>query len=62
VSRQRRLFRTRRARQDLLDIWDRVAADNAAAADVLLVRIHDACFGLIGHPHLGPVRDDIRRL
>jgi toxin ParE1/3/4 len=60
MSGQRRLFRTRRARQDLIEIWEHVAADNPAAADALLDRIDDACSRLIDHPRLGPARDDIR--
>jgi plasmid stabilization system protein ParE len=34
-------------RQDLIDIWGRVAADNPAAADALLDRIDEACSRLI---------------
>ena len=60
MSGQRRLFRTRRARQDLIEIRDHVAADNPAAADALLDRIDDACSRLNEHPRLGPARDDIR--
>ena len=60
MSRRRRLFRSRRARQDLIDIWDHIAADNPDAADVLLDRIDEGCLGLAEHPRLGPARDDIR--
>jgi toxin ParE1/3/4 len=60
MSGQRRLFRTRRARRDLIEIWEQIAADNPAAADALLDRIDDACSRLIDHPRLGPARDDIR--
>jgi toxin ParE1/3/4 len=60
MSPRRRLFRTRRARQDLIDIWDHIAADNAKAADAVLDRIDKSCLGLLDHPHLGPARDDIR--
>lgn len=57
---RRRLFRTRLARQDLIDIWDHVAADKPDAADTVLDRIDDACLGLLEYPRLGPARDDIR--
>ncbi len=60
MSGQRRLFRTRRARQDLIEIWEHIAADNPSAADALLDRIDDACSRLIDHPRIGPARDDIR--
>jgi toxin ParE1/3/4 len=60
MSGQRRLFRTHRARQDLIEIWEHVAADNPAAADALLDHIEKTCSQLIDHPRLGPARDDIR--
>lgn len=60
MSGQRRLFRTRRARQDLIEIWEHVAADHPAAADALLDHIENACSQLTNHPRLGPARDDIR--
>lgn len=60
MSRRRRLFRTRRARQDLIDIWGHIAADNPQAADAVLDRIDKGCLGLLDHPQLEPARDDIR--
>lgn len=60
MSRPRRLFRTRRARQDLIEIWSHIAAENPAAADTLLDRIDENCTRLTRHPHVGPARDDIR--
>jgi len=60
MTRRRTLLRTCLARQDLIDIWDHVVADNLAAADALLNRIDDACLGLLEPPRLGPARDDIR--
>ena len=60
MSRRRRLFRTRQARHDLIDIWDHIAADNPEAADAVLDRIDKGCLGLLDHPHLGPARNDIR--
>jgi toxin ParE1/3/4 len=55
-----RFFRTRRARRDLIGIWQHVAPDNLAAADALLDRIDDKCALLAENPQLGPSRDDIR--
>ncbi len=60
MSGQRRLFRTRRARQDLIEIWEHGAAENPPAADALLDDIKNACSRLIDHPRLVPARDDIR--
>lgn len=52
---------TRRARRDILDIWQYIAQDNELAADRfidLLVR-H---FGLLGSsPYAGRRRDDLRK-
>lgn len=55
-----RVLRTRRARQDLLDIWSYIARDDPAAADRLLDRIDEKCSVLAGNPQLGPERSDIR--
>lgn len=55
-----RVFRTRRARQDLIDIWRYAGNDNPRAADALLDRIDDACRLLAENPELGPARSDIR--
>ncbi len=60
MSRKRRIFRTRRARQDLIDIWRHIAEENAVAADVMLDRIDERSSELLDHPELGPARDDIR--
>ena len=60
MSGQHRLFRTRRARQDLIEIWEHGAAENPPAADALLDDIENACSRLIDHPRLVPARDDIR--
>jgi toxin ParE1/3/4 len=55
-----RVLRTRRARQDLIDIWRHVGDDGPAAADRLLERIDGRCALLADHPQLGPERADIR--
>ena len=53
-------IRTRRARQDLIDLWQYVARDDEVAADRLLDDIDRACRSLSQNPALGPARDDIR--
>lgn len=55
-----RVFRTRRARQDLIGIWRYVADDDPDAADRLLDTLDSRCASLNEHPQLGPARDDIR--
>ena len=55
-----RVFRTRRAREDLVEIWRYVARDNSLAADDLLGRIDESCRLLADNPDLGPARPDIR--
>ena len=49
-------MRTRRARQDLIEIWSYIAADNQGAADKLLDRIDMALNNLTGNPGLGVSR------
>ena len=54
-----RLTRTRRAEEDLIEIWTHVAADNPAAADRLLDRIEAVCGLLAENLGLGPARPDL---
>jgi toxin ParE1/3/4 len=60
MGRKPRVLRTRRARQDLIDIWRHIGNDDPAAADRLLDRIDARCALLADHPQLGPERTDIR--
>ena len=53
------LRRTRRAEEDLIEIWLHVAEDNEAAADGLLDRIEQKCAQLASSPEIGPARQDI---
>jgi toxin ParE1/3/4 len=54
-----RVVLTDSARQDQLEIWLYIAADNPDAADRLLDEIDEALRLLAGAPGLGRVRDDI---
>ena len=54
-----RIKRTRRAENDLIDIWSYVAQDSVAAADRLLDRIEARCRQLSEQPRSGPARADI---
>lgn len=55
-----RVFRTRRARQDLVEIWSYVARDDIQVADRLLDRLDGSCARLAENPETGAARDDIR--
>lgn len=51
---------TRRAREDLLDIWLYIAPrDSEAVADRVFDRIEQSCQLLKDHPQLGPARPEI---
>jgi toxin ParE1/3/4 len=54
-----RIIRSPRARQDLIDIWTWIAADNPRAADRLLDLIDEKLRLLADNPRLGPARPDI---
>lgn len=61
-----KLVRTKLARNDLLEIWLHIAADDEAAATGLLTRIDRRCEALRENPRMGPLRfgkrKDIRQL
>jgi toxin ParE1/3/4 len=51
---------TRRAREDLLDIWNYIEPRNSeAVADSIYDRIEHACERLRDYPRLGPARPEI---
>ena len=54
-----RVVLTDSAKQDLLDVWLYIAADNPDAADRLLDEIDETLRLLAGAPGLGRARDDI---
>ena len=54
-----RLRFTRRARQDLLDLWLYIAARNLQAADRVYDRIEQSCQVLKDYPQFGPARPEI---
>lgn len=51
---------SRRAEEELREIWRYIAAENSAAADRLLLRIDDKLQILRDFPGVGTLRDDIR--
>jgi toxin ParE1/3/4 len=57
----RKVRRTPRARQDLIDIWAYIAADNERVADRLLDRIDEALNRLIDFPELGRQRPELAK-
>lgn len=50
---------SRRAREDLLDIWTFIAPRDLQAADLALDRIAASCGVLADHPRLGRARPEI---
>ena len=50
---------SKRAKQDLIDIWSCIADDNPQAADTLLDTLTKKIGLLADHPLLGPARPDI---
>jgi toxin ParE1/3/4 len=54
------LFVSRRAKEELRQVWRYIAAENPAAADRLLLRIDDKLQILRDFPDIGTLRDDIR--
>ena len=55
-----RIIRTRQARADVLNIWEYIAADNAAAADKLIRRLDEVVRLLAEQPELGSPQDKYR--
>lgn len=56
---RKRVTRTIRADEDLLDIWLYIAKDNLDAADALIDNFEAKSKRLAQNPKLGPTRDDI---
>ncbi|MBU3888468.1 type II toxin-antitoxin system RelE/ParE family toxin [Methylosinus sporium] len=55
-----KLHYTRRAREDLIDIWLYIAPRNSdALADAIYDRIEESCARLAQHPQLGRTRPEI---
>jgi toxin ParE1/3/4 len=55
-----KLHYTRRAREDLLEIWLYIAArNNEALADAVYDRIEEGCSRLAQHPQIGKTRREI---
>jgi toxin ParE1/3/4 len=54
------LLISRRAEEELREIWRHIATENPAAADRLLLRIDDKLQLLRDFPGIGTLRDDIR--
>jgi len=56
-----RIVRTRQAREDVLAIWEYIAADNETAADRLLKRIDETARRLSENSALGSPQDRFRQ-
>ena len=56
---RREIFRTPRARLDLVEIWQFIADENEAAADRVLDRIQRLLEMLADNPHAGRARPEL---
>jgi toxin ParE1/3/4 len=54
------LVTSRRAEDELREIWRHIAAENPAAADRMLLRLDEKLKLLCNFPGIGTLRDDIR--
>lgn len=54
-----RWLKTQRARRDLKEIWQYIAAHNPAAADNVLDKISKTCDTLADYPKLGHSKDEL---
>ncbi len=54
------LFISRRAEEELRQIWRHIAAENQTAGDRLLLRIDEKLQVLRDFPDIGTMRDDVR--
>ena len=55
----KRFVLTRRAKQDVSDIWDYIADDNIEAADRVLEALHQAMVKLAKTPGIGHFREEL---
>ncbi len=55
-----RAILTKRAREDLIEIWLHIAEDDSKAADRVLDDLNKAIQELCEHPKIGAARNDIR--
>ena len=56
-----KLLFSARSRQDLIEIWDYIAADSVRQAEAVHERIYQCCEKLIDQPRIGHRRDDVKR-
>ncbi len=54
------IVRTRQACEDVIEIWQYIAADNAVAADAVVRRLDEVILLLGEHPKLGMSQDKYR--
>ena len=55
---RRRVIRSPRAAEDIIELWANIAIDDPAAADRMLDAIEDKLSKLAANPRLGPARPD----
>lgn len=50
---------SRRAKHDLIEIWNYIADDSVASADALVDDFYEVVGALVRHPNLGRRRDEL---
>ncbi len=53
------MIRTDQAKEDLLEIWDRIAQDSPTAADRVLAEIDRVCDMVASEPGIGRSREEL---
>lgn len=55
------IFKSPRAKSDLIEIWDYIAEDSEARADDFVAKIHEKFLALAEHPGIGRARDELEK-
>ncbi|NDY57080.1 type II toxin-antitoxin system RelE/ParE family toxin [Desulfovibrio sulfodismutans] len=55
------IFKSPRAKSDLIEIWDYIAEDSEVRADAFVAKIHAKFLALAKRPGVGRVRDELEK-
>lgn len=54
-----KIFKSLRAKADLIEIWDYIAEDSESRADAFVVKIHEKFLALSERPGIGRAREEL---